>query len=170
MLQRPGLTLLEVLIALLILGVVAALAIPRPGAAAVAPSAEHLLRADLQILRVAIARYYQDHGVYPGQNGDGRNPAGTAATVIAQLTQYSNVSGLVSATRDAEHCYGPYLRDGVPPGRMGPLLGNRELQVVRAGQRTPAAETAAWLYEIETVHIAVNSRELDSAGLAYDVY
>ena len=79
------------------------------------PSERDRLRTDLKIMRVAIERYYQDHGAYPGEVSDGEHDAGRATAVVAQLTMFSDAEGRVSRTYDTDHPFGPYLREGIPP-------------------------------------------------------
>ncbi|MCK4342851.1 MAG: prepilin-type N-terminal cleavage/methylation domain-containing protein, partial [Phycisphaerae bacterium] len=93
---HKGVSLIELIIALVILALLAALAIPRFSRAAAQPDEGAILRAHLKVLRVAIERYYQDHDVFPGCHADGLNPAGSEAAFIAQLTKFSDERGRVN--------------------------------------------------------------------------
>lgn len=180
---RSAVSLVELLIALVVLGVVAAIAIPRLSRAA-APDPTTALRSDLQVLRCAIERYYQDHGHYPGARADGQHPAGSAAAVIAQLTQRSDASGRVADptggpanpagpaldTTHAALAFGPYLRDGMPPCPVPPALGQTGLHVVADGRAlaaNPDAPDAGWVYDCATGRIVPNSGACSPDGRAY---
>ncbi len=170
---RRAVSLLEVVIAVLVLGIVAALTLPQLGRAARGPDEGLLLRERLQILRVAIERYYQDHGAFPSQQGDGANPPGTAAALVTQLTQFTDELGHAAATRDAQHRFGPYLRDGLPACPVVLSASAREVQLISgaapAGFRE-AAPDAGWIYNFETGQVAANSRATDAAGCRYENY
>ncbi len=171
--RRPAVSLLEVVVALLVLGIVAALTLPQLGQAATAPDEGLLLRERVQILRVAIERYYQDHNAFPAQHGDGENAAGTDAALVAQLTQYTDEIGHAAPTRDPQHRFGPYLRDGLPACPVVPHTLARGICLI-SGAATPgfreAATEAGWVYNFETGQVAANSREIDAAGCRYENY
>jgi prepilin-type N-terminal cleavage/methylation domain-containing protein len=170
---RQGVTVLEVVLAMVILGLVALIAIPRLSPAATAPDSGTLLRERLRILRVAIERYYQDHGVYPGQRGDGRNAARTEAAVLAQLVRFTAVEGDVAEIGDEVHCCGPYLRDGMLICPVPPRAGLAGVHVI-GGTAAPAfieqALEAGWVYNCDTGRIGPNSNATDSAGRPYTSY
>ncbi len=166
-------SVLEVVLAIVILGLVAVLTIPRLSPAASAPDSGASLRERLRILRVAIERYYQDHGVYPGQRGDGRHAARTEAAVIAQLTDFTAADGEMGEIGDELHRLGPYLRDGMPACPVPPRAGTSGLHVI-GGTTAPAfteqALHAGWIYNCDTGHVAPNSDAADPAGRPYTSY
>ena len=106
-----GFSLIELVIVVVIMGVIAAIAIPRlsRGARTAGGSA---LKSNLAALRNSIELYAAEHdGNYPG------------ATIAAQLTQYSNFTGgTTSVTKTATEVYGPYLKD-IPPQPVGTNKG-----------------------------------------------
>ncbi len=166
-------SLVEVLIALVLLGIVAALTIPHLGQAATRPDEGLVLHEDLQILRVAIERYYQDHHAYPGAQGDGENAGGTAAAFANQLTRYTDDAGHASEIRNATHRFGPYLRDGIPPCPVAPRLGMAGVHVegdAMAPRFVPDDPNAGWSYNCETGQITANSNQGDGAGREYQNY
>jgi len=170
---QPGVSLVEVVLAVVILGLLAALTIPRLSTAATPPDEGALLREHLKVMRVAIERYYQDHGVYPGALGHGQTAAGEPTTVIAQLTRYTDADGHVSDVRDARHRFGPYLRDGVPPCPVPPRIGRTGLCILAGDERpdfAPDAPDAGWLYNPRTGRIAVNSDVVSPDGRGYISY
>ncbi len=181
--RSRGISIVEVVIAVFILGIVAALTLPRLGQAAGQPADERVrVRVDLQVLRVAIERYYQDHRVYPGYQTDGRNPAGSAAAFVAQLTECTDEAGRVADPwRAGERNgmvasafrFGPYLRDGVPACPVRPRSGCRGVHVI-SGTAMPGfvaeAREAGWVYNCDTGQIACNSDGRDIAGRGWVGY
>jgi prepilin-type N-terminal cleavage/methylation domain-containing protein len=169
--RRTGLTLIEVILALLVLGLLAALTIPRLSRAAGLPDNSALLRAHLRVLRCAIDRYYQDHGAYPGSTEDGRHAAGTPEAFVAQLTEFTDRAGRVSLVRDDVHCFGPYLRDGVPGNPLLPGCPAGVFMQSGAGCLTPVEEDGiGWVYSFETGQIIANLSGQDALGRAYVGY
>lgn len=179
--RHNGVSLIELILAVVILGIVAAVAIPRFSSAAVAPDPGGQLRIELKVLRVAIARYYEDHGAFPGQHGDGQHSGGTEAGLLAQLTQYTDEAGRVSETRDGVHRFGPYLRDGVPACPVAARAGVtgvdvvdsvtfHELSTPQATREGPSEGRAGWIYDYETGQIAALSDGSDFAGRRYSSY
>lgn len=179
--RRKAVSLIELILAVVILGIVAAVAIPRFSSGAVVSDPGGRLRADLKVLRVAIARYYEDHGAFPGRHGDGQHPGGTEATLLAQLTQYTDEAGRVSGTLDVMHRFGPYLRDGIPPCPVAARAGAAGVEVVdsksfherstpHAAEGLPAEGRAGWVYDYETGRIAPLSDGSDLAGRSYCTY
>lgn len=174
--RRRGMSAVEVAVAIIILGLLAALAIPqltRAGQGDV--SAE--LRARLAVLRTAIELYYRDHRAFPGATG--------REQFNQQLTHYTSVDGRVSATRDAEHPFGPYLTNGVPTSPLrGVNSGERpvatgvsatfeaRVEIVRGDEapRYSQGSDADWVFNVDTGYLAVNSDALDTSGLRFDRY
>ena len=150
--RNGGFSLLELVIVVVIIGIIAAIAVPRlsRGAAGAADSA---LTGDLAVLRNAIDLFATEHGgTYP-----------TVADIENQLTQYTDAAGVVSATRDATHIYGPYLRK-VPAMPVGDK---------KDGSKIAAADGAGvgWIYDAATGKIAANSTtEADVRGTLYKDY
>jgi type II secretory pathway pseudopilin PulG len=171
--ERKAVSIVEVVVALILLGIVAALTVPHFSQAATGPDKGLVLREDLQILRVAIERYFQDHHAYPAQHGDGENAGGTAASFVAQLSRFTDEAGHVAATRDGTHRFGPYLRDGVPGCPVALTPGSAGVRLV-AGAAPPEYDAravgAGWIYNYETGQIAANSNAKDDAGRSYELY
>lgn len=117
--SRSGFTLVELLIVVVILGVLAAIAIPQ-----FSSSTEEARLASLDTslteLRNAIELYYHQHNaVYPGAHKctDG-TAVGSAAeadtSFVKQLMLYSAPSGETSGIKTATYKYGPYLKKSLP--------------------------------------------------------
>jgi prepilin-type N-terminal cleavage/methylation domain-containing protein len=172
--RRGAFTLVELVVAIVILGLLAAMAIPRLSRGAV-DGDEAELRSSLSVLRTAIELYYHDHGVYPGREPAGSAAAepGTAAAFVRQLTRYTDAAGRVSATPGGSFCYGPYLRQGVPPCPVAPRSPSGGVWLV-SGSAIPAyseaAGNAGWVYNCDTGYVAANSPGVDAQGVRYDRY
>ena len=119
--NSAGFTLVELIIVIIIIGILAALAIPQ-FVSATRDAQEATLSGDLTVMRNAINLYYHQHtSTYPGavDNADGEGtPADDSAAAVAfahQLTQYTNAEGRTSATLARENFpFGPYLMSGIP--------------------------------------------------------
>ena len=170
--ERRGFSIVELVLAVVVLALLAAVAIPRLSQAAPNSDARDL-RASLAVLRTAIELYHQDHGRYPGQRPAGSAGAGTAAAFIHQLTQYSDADGHASITRSETFCYGPYLRRGIPLCPVAPAGPSARVHVITGGAvpaHDPTAGGAGWIYNPDTGYIAANSNDVDADDVRYDTY
>ena len=112
--NQAGFTLMEMIIAVIIMGILAAVIIPRI-AMTTDDAKLNTLKSDLSALRSTIEVYYAQHNsTYPGTNdvaGAATADAGVAATAfLKQLTQFTEVDGTISATKTAAAKYGPYIK------------------------------------------------------------
>ena len=151
--KRLGFSLLEMMLVVVIIGLVAAIAIPRlsRGAAGAADSA---LAGNLAVLRDAVDRYSTEHnGTYP-----------TVAAFSNQLSQYSSLGGATAASKtDGNYAYGPYLRK-VPALPVGANKGN-------TGIGASAGTGVGWIYDAATGNISAScTTETDTAGVLYTTY
>ena len=112
--NQAGFTLIEMLIVVILLGILAMLIVPQ-----ISVSTEDAklssLQANLGAMRNAVELYYYEHkNIYPGENdvaGVATTVDATAATAfVEQLTQYTDVNGVVAVSNAAGDKYGPYLK------------------------------------------------------------
>ncbi len=100
--QDDGFTLIELLMVVIILGVLAAVAIPQFGAST-KDAKISALRSNLASIRGAIELYSVQH--------DGEYPT---AAIEDQMTQYTDVLGAISTSKIDAFVYGPYIKNGFP--------------------------------------------------------
>jgi prepilin-type N-terminal cleavage/methylation domain-containing protein len=172
--RQAGFSLVELVIVIVIIGVIAAIAIPRV-TQATKGAGESAVASDLAILRNAIEMYASEHqGVYPGKNDTAGVPPGNAASFVAQLTQYTTSAGATSATKDATHTLGPYLRKGIPPLPVGANKGadGVTLDLVNSPPAVVADDsTVGWVCNPGTGDIIANSNDSNEAGTkTFDQY
>lgn len=170
MFHRTGWSRVEILIALAVLGLVATFALPRFGRAAQGPDDAAQLRERLKVLRIAIERYYQDHDAFPATRSDGRNPAGAPETFAAQLLGFTDADGIVSEQRSERFCYGPYLRDGVPPCPVGALPNLNHVRIAGGAEHSADPQPAGWRYNPSTGMITADTDAVDTAGRPFATY
>ncbi|MEM9559596.1 MAG: prepilin-type N-terminal cleavage/methylation domain-containing protein [Planctomycetota bacterium] len=104
MVARRAFSLIELVIVVVILGVIAAIAVPRMGSAAETAKANRLV-GDLRTLQEAADRYTAEHwGKNPGVDTAG-SPV-SAATLVGRLVGTSDEDGTLAG----DGIYGPYLR------------------------------------------------------------
>jgi prepilin-type N-terminal cleavage/methylation domain-containing protein len=117
--EPKGFTLIEILIVVILLGILATIIVPRFRASS-DDTKLTVLKADLNIIRDAIRLYYYQHGnSYPGARTllgvEGASNTECSKSFVQQLTRYTDQNGKVSAVKDANHKYGPYLKGGSLP-------------------------------------------------------
>jgi type II secretory pathway pseudopilin PulG len=133
----------------LIIGMIASMAIPRMSRGATA-AAEAAVLGDLNVIRNAIYRYALEH--------NNELPGPDAASVVAQLTEYSDAPGATAPTRTTTCVFGPYLRE-IPPCPIGPKAGSSEI-CIDEDHSPPAyqeSSSARWVYNPNTGELYPNA-------------
>ncbi|MCK4548400.1 MAG: prepilin-type N-terminal cleavage/methylation domain-containing protein, partial [Candidatus Eisenbacteria sp.] len=169
-----GFTLIELLLVVIVIGIVAVVAIPQ-FTDSVRDTKESTLRADLAALRNAAELYYHQHSNnYPGNidhtDGSGA-PSDRYASFLAQITQYSDATGKISATLDRpNYPYGPYLKHGIPGNpcvesdASGTVISDSVKVVASTGVLSPdaASTTTGWMFNCSTGEIIANCDDTSS--------
>ncbi|MEM1356150.1 MAG: prepilin-type N-terminal cleavage/methylation domain-containing protein [Planctomycetota bacterium] len=138
-----GFSLIEMVIVVVILGVVAAIAIPRFSRGADGATASALAH-DLAVMNKALDIYATEHG---GQYPD-------PDYIESQLTKQTYDDGDTPHDPPLEMIYGPYLRE-IPPVPVGPMKG-------ASGIDTRHADGVGWIYEVDSQRITINLGGLEA--------
>jgi prepilin-type N-terminal cleavage/methylation domain-containing protein len=153
---RRAFSLLELVIVVVILGILAAIAVPRMSRSATA-AADNAVSANLAILRNAVDLFSTEHGgTYP-----------SLANLPNALTQYSDVVGTAFAAAPNSGSgiiYGPYVRE-IPALPVGANKGKNTFTATLGG-------SFGWVYEASTGKIFPNcpDAEVDGRGVKYNTY
>jgi general secretion pathway protein G len=134
--RRPAFSLLELVIVIVIMGILAAIAVPRIVGASDRAKAEALSN-DLAEVRNGIEVYKAEH--------QGRVPG---LQFVAQMTQYSDETGTTSDKPGPKFPFGPYLKE-IP---KNPYSGKDTVRfLLLAGQSAGArAIDRGWTYNVVT--------------------
>lgn len=161
--RTSGFTLVELLIVVVILGILAAVAIPQFNNSTEEARASSL-QSNLAILRNSLEFYRTNHlGKYPGYPVGGGTP--TEALTINQLTLSSKADGSTAAVGTAGFDYGPYIREEIP---ANPVNGLATILVVGDAATFPAADdTTGWVYQPKTGKLRPNSTAKAPSGKNY---
>lgn len=175
--KHGGFSLVELVIVIVILGIIAAVAIPRISSGT-RNAGESALRANLQTLRNAIDWYYAEHNTtFPGVKAAGGafGAAGEAAAFENQLIKYTNAAGAVSADKDAAFPFGPYVRGNFPALPVGSNASKATVKMVP--KVTPLVDgdtdtTTGWVFNPTTGQIIPNlgDAEVGNDGNPYNTY
>jgi general secretion pathway protein G len=165
--KRKAFTLIEILIVVVILGILAAIVIPKfSGASDVARAS--MLADDLRMMRTQFMVYKsQHHSASPGYPGGDPTATPTADDVIDQMTHSSNAAGTTGAIGTAGLNYGPYF-SRFP---SNPLNNLTTILVIDGAGTIPAAsDTHGWVYQPSTMTLKADSTGTDEQGRAFYNY
>ena len=165
--DNKGFTLVEILIVVIILGIVAAVALPRFSNAS-ATARYSMLADNLRLIRMQIVIFTSQHmDVAPGYPNCDPTAAPTQEAFITYMTQSSNALGQTAAPGTPGFKFGPYFSE-LPPN---PLNGKATVQIIADGGELPAAgdDSHGYVYKPATLKFRADSSGTDNEGkLFYD--
>jgi general secretion pathway protein G len=154
--NRKGFSLIELVVVVVIIAIIGAIAIPRMSRGAAGANDSAVIQ-DLTTMRSALDLYAQEHG--------GTYPSTTPATLLLQLTTYTDINGNTNATKDTVHIYGPYLKS-VPNLPVGT---NKGLNTI-TGTGPAGTGTFGWYYDGTSMWVNDPGTDTDVKGVAYNTY
>lgn len=141
MARTRAFSLVELVIVTVIIGIIAAIAVPRFSRAAES-ARQGTLRATLARLQSAIDQYTAEHaGLSPGHDAPG-SPSTSGADLVQRLLERTDEHGATTPTG----IYGPYLRS-MP---VNPANGRR---TVRIGGSPAGSNTHGWRFNPQTLQV-----------------
>jgi general secretion pathway protein G len=164
---RRAFTLIEILIVVVILGILAAIAIPQFSNAS-NTARQNTLKDEMRYLRTQIIVYNAQHlDVPPGYPGGNPSATPTDTDFLNQMTNFTDERGNTNATYTNTYQFGPYL-SSMP---INPVTGLNTIKVIANGGTIPAADgTTGFFYLPQTETIAPNVVGNDTDGVPFSSY
>jgi len=167
--KTKAFTLVELLVVIIIIGILAAVAIPQFGDSS-ADAKKAALKENLKTLRTAVEQYAIDHtSTYPGTIATHKTTvAGTAAAhtdaataFLKQLTTYSDDSGNTCDEKSSSFPYGPYIKRKLPDNPL-PASGSVDADGVNVTTLTvpltvDGTPTTGWKYSTPRGEVIANN-------------
>jgi prepilin-type N-terminal cleavage/methylation domain-containing protein len=171
--MKKAFSLVELMIVVAVIGILAAIALPRYQDYS-RQAKEAAARQNLLTIRSAIELYASQHnGIPPGYPNNDVTAAPNVLTFALQLVKTTNAQGIAGEKGTAGFVYGPYL----PKIPMNPLGNGNGIKVYTNSATLPAkAPTTgpdhifAWVYQPSTKTFRLNTAGTDSKGVTFWSY
>lgn len=171
--RQKAFTLVELLVVIIIIGILAAVAIPQFGGSSNDAKLSSL-KEDLRTMRSSIENYNVDHSnVYPGivkthratAAGSPAAHSSTADAFLKQMTCYSDADGNTCAEKNASFPYGPYIKRAIPDNPLvatGVTASGVTVTTDTVRLSADSSPTTGWKMSNQTGEIIANSSDYAS--------
>ena len=165
--DKRAFTLVEILVVVVVLGILAAMVVPKFSNAAATARAS-MLADDQRVIRMQVEVFAGQHSVAPGYPDCDPAVAPTEAAFVTYMTQSSKITGETAAPGTAGYPYGPYMR--IIPAN--PVNGLSSVQVIADDGVIPAAADGShgWIYQPATLTFKADCLGQDESGVEYYDY
>ncbi len=166
--KKHGFTLIELMIVVAVLGILAAIVLPKVQGHTV-QAKEAAVQDSLHTVRTQIQLYKMQHnGLAPGYINTAQAPL---STLTYQLTGTSALTGLAVASKTSSTAYpfGPYIL-AMPMNPYNNLATIKMVSAATTDFSAAADNTTGWLYQKETASFKLNKSGNDSQGVPYVNY
>jgi len=154
---------MEILVVVIILGIIAAIVLPKFSNASATARAS-MLADDLRVIRTQIMVFKAQHnGVPPGHPNCDTGVTPDSDTFVVQMTTATDTGGSTTATNRP---YGPYLRE-MP---TNPVNDKKTVRFVADGAAMTAADSDGWIYQPSATTFKADCPGADDTGKAYIDY